>query len=98
MAIRTEQIALRGLRPEALARHAPVADLEVLGPRVAVVELERSRRAFVAASLTATTPGRDQLVFECSTALLLVPIGLGVAATPTLLDQFGTRSEPGRCG
>src|SRR5260221_7147181 len=51
VAIRAEKIALRRFGRQAIARHAPVADLEVLGPRAAVVKLERGRRAFVAASL-----------------------------------------------
>ena len=72
MAVRTKQVAFRGLDQESVGRPGEPTNTEFFRPRIPVMELKRSERRRVAALLTASTTRRDQLVLPPTPTLPLI--------------------------
>ena len=74
VAIRAEQIALRGLGPPTLAGDAAIADLKLFRRRIAMMELKGSDGPVITAALAPSAALRNKLCLGDLALPLLVPI------------------------
>jgi hypothetical protein len=88
MTVRAEHVALFGLNQQLVPWAAERADCKPLGRRKAVMEIEGRRGTDIRARAASTSTHRNELRLQLATTLLLVPVRLRVATSPSVRNQL----------